>query len=142
MQYVPRTTRLEKAIRDFKAYDADRKKYVRKIEAENNELQDRNSRLMLEIQTLNQKIDALIDSYDNARPMKDNSGNKAYVKELLDKIALSPMSSQNLVGLDNALAREVLSLRKGMATLQTKNSELKKENRILKKTLGEDYDTN
>lgn len=123
---------LENTIRNFKAYDKKRQEYLRGIERVNADLEDRNARLELEIQRLNFKIDALIDSYDNARPMKDNSGNKAYVKKLLDKIADKPTSTVAIEGIDTVLSREVVALRKGHSTLHNKIKALKEENRILK----------
>lgn len=130
----------KKQSRDFKTYDKERQKYLRRIEQTNADLKERNSRLSLEIQRLKYQIDTLIDSYDNAGVMKDNSGNRAYVKELLDKIADKPTSTVAIEGLDSVLAREVLSLRKGHTTLQSKITELKKENRILKAKINTDYD--
>lgn len=131
-----RIAELERAISDFKAYDAERTIYLRRVEKENAEVQERNDRLTLDNENLSQKIDTLIDSYDKAGLMKDNSGNKAYVKELLDRICVRPMSTKSLEQMESALAREVVSLRKGMRTLQGHCTELSRENARMKRALN------
>lgn len=110
--------RLEKCIADFKEYDNKRKDYINDVEAERDKLKESLNRANATIQNLAEKINTLIDAYDRAGPMKDNSGNRAYVTELLNQIVPSPMSTKSIERMETELAKEVLALRKGLATMQ------------------------
>lgn len=125
-----RIYRLEKCIKDFKAYDAERKTYVSNLEAKIEQLESKNNRLQLKCESLADRIDALIDAYDKADPMKDGSERRAYVKELLDRLAgdkPGKLTSRRLELIDSALAKEVIALRKGNERLNAHNRELEKE---------------
>lgn len=126
--------RLERCIRDFKAYDKERKAYVRDLESRNAELESRVERLQIRCDGLAERIEMLIDAYDHADPMKDGSERRAYVKRLLDQILSDEpgrLTSRRLANIESALAREVVNLRKGNETLSSRNKFLEKENNEL-----------
>lgn len=131
---------LERTIAAFKKYDAGRKNYIAEQERVIAQLRQRVADLEKLTEQQYEQIDDLIDSYDKANGMIDNAESKAYVKELLDKMALyrdSTTIPQRWLDDEGttAMLKELTALRKGAVTMRTTIKRLKAENEQLKKLL-------
>lgn len=131
---------MERTIAAFKKYDIGRKNYI----AEQNRIIEQLRQRIADLEKLteqqHEQIDDLIDAYDKANGMIDNAANKAYVKELLDKIILlrdTTTLPKRYLDDDGAMAilKELTALRNGAVTMRTTIKRLKSENEILKKQL-------
>lgn len=136
---------LERTIAAFKKYDAGRKNYIAEQNRVIEKLRQRVAALEKLTEQQHEQIDDLIDAYDKANGMIDNAANKAYVKELLDKITLyresTSIPQQWLDDEDtSAMLKELTALRNGAVTMRTTIKRLKVENELLKK--NNSYDTN
>lgn len=131
---------LERTIAAFKKYDIGRKNYI----AEQNRIIEQLRQRIVDLEKLteqqHEQIDDLIDAYDKANGMIDNAENKAYVKELLDKITLlrdTTTLPKRYLDDDGTMTmlKELTALRNGAVTMRTTIKRLKSENEILKKQL-------
>lgn len=131
---------LERTIAAFKKYDAGRKNYIAEQERVIAQLRQRVADLEKLTEQQHEQIDDLIDAYDKANGMIDNTESKAYVKELLNKMALlrdTTTLPKRYLDDDGAftMLKELTALRKGAVTMRTTIKRLKAENELLKKQL-------
>lgn len=129
---------LERTIAAFKKYDIKRKNYI----AEQNRVIENLRKRITDLEKLteqqHEQIDVLIDSYDKANGMKDNSANKAYVKKLLDEISLlkgTALLPKRILEDESQLnmLKELASLRHATLTMRTTIKRLNAENELLRK---------
>ena len=136
--------RLQRAINDFKKYDAGRKNYIAEQDKRIEKLTARVAELEALTEQQHGQIDELIDSYEKANGFVGNEAGKAYVKELLDKIStlktVVRLADRGIIGDKMSLIQELTALRKGAATMRTKISCLRKEVKMLRKMLRDDED--